>query len=99
MSDVVPIRTAILSVSDKLGIVDLAMGLRRAGVRILSTGGTRTHLQSSGIDVEDVAEYTGFPEMLDGRLKTLHPKIFGGILAKRDNLDHMESIDEYDIDP
>lgn len=98
VSDVVPIRTAILSVSDKLGIVDLAMGLRRAGVRILSTGGTRSHLQSSGIDVEDVAEYTGFPEMLDGRLKTLHPKIFGGILAKRDNLDHMEAIDEYDID-
>lgn len=99
MSDVVPIRTAILSVSDKLGIVDLAMGLRRAGVRILSTGGTRTHLQSSGIDVEDVAEYTGFPELLDGRLKTLHPKIFGGILAKRDELEHMEAIDEYDIDP
>lgn len=98
VSDVVPIRTAILSVSDKLGIVDLAMGLRRAGVRILSTGGTRTHLQSSGIEVDDVAEYTGFPEMLDGRLKTLHPKIFGGILAKRDNLDHMEAIDEYDID-
>ncbi|TVP95157.1 MAG: bifunctional phosphoribosylaminoimidazolecarboxamide formyltransferase/IMP cyclohydrolase PurH [Planctomycetaceae bacterium] len=99
MSDVVPIRTAIISVSDKMGIVDLAMGLRLAGVRILSTGGTRSHLEKSGIEVEDVSEYTGFPEMLDGRLKTLHPRIFGGILAKRDDPDHMETIDEYDIAP
>lgn len=99
VSDVVPIRTAIISVSDKMGIVDLAIGLRMAGVRILSTGGTRSHLEKSGIEVEDVAEYTGFPEMLDGRLKTLHPRIFGGILAKRDDRVHMETIDEYDIDP
>jgi len=99
VSDVVPIRTAIISVSDKMGIVDLAMGLRLAGVRILSTGGTRSHLEKSGIEVEDVSEYTGFPEMLDGRLKTLHPRIFGGILAKRDDPDHMETIDEYDIAP
>ena len=99
MSDVVPIRTAIISVSDKLGIVDLAIGLRLAGVRIISTGGTRTHLEKSGIEVEDISEYTGFPEMLDGRLKTLHPKIFGGILAKRDDRRHMETIDEYDIHP
>jgi len=99
VSNVVPIRTAILSVSDKLGIVDLAMGLRRAGVRILSTGGTRQHLESSGISVEDVSEYTGFPELLDGRLKTLHPRIFGGILAKRDNPEHQEAVEEYDLDP
>lgn len=99
MSNVVPIRTAILSVSDKLGIVDLALGLRRAGVRLLSTGGTRQHLEKSGIEVEDVAQYTGFPEVLDGRLKTLHPKIFGGILAKRDDPEHVETIEEYHIDP
>src|SRR5690606_8903072 len=99
VSNVVPIRTAILSVSDKLGIVDLAMGLRRAGVRILSTGGTRQHHESSGIRVEDVSVYTGFPELLDGRLKTLHPRIFGGILAQRDDPVHQESAEEYDRDP
>lgn len=98
MSNVVPIHTAILSVSDKLGIADLAVGLRRAGVRILSTGGTRRHLEQSGIEVDDVAEYTGFPELLDGRLKTLHPKIFGGILAKRETPQHMEAIHRHDID-
>lgn len=74
------------------------MGLRREGVRILSTGGTRQHLESSGIDVEDVAHYTGFPEMLDGRLKTLHPKIFGGILAKRDQSAHVAAIEEHQMD-
>ncbi|MGI9472264.1 MAG: bifunctional phosphoribosylaminoimidazolecarboxamide formyltransferase/IMP cyclohydrolase [Rubripirellula sp.] len=99
MSDVVPIRTALISVSDKLGLADLAAGLQRAGVRIYSTGGTRRHLEQSGIDVMDVAEYTGFPEMLDGRVKTLHPKIFGGILAVRDREDHMDAIDEHDIVP
>ena len=82
-----------------MGVVDLAQGLQRAGVRILSTGGTRSHLEKSGVEVEDIAEYTDFPEMLDGRLKTLHPRIFGGILAKRDQPEHMETIDEYDIDP
>jgi phosphoribosylaminoimidazolecarboxamide formyltransferase/IMP cyclohydrolase len=95
----VPIRTALISVSDKLGLADLAAGLQRAGVRIYSTGGTRRHLQQSGVDVLDVAEYTGFPEMLDGRVKTLHPKIFGGILAIRDRQDHMDAIGEHDIVP
>ncbi len=99
VSDVVPIRTAIISVSDKLGLADLAAGLQRAGVRIYSTGGTRRHLEESGIEVEDVSSYTGFPEMLDGRLKTLHPKVFGGILAIRDRADHMDAIDEHDIEP
>ncbi|QDT07947.1 Bifunctional purine biosynthesis protein PurH [Rubripirellula lacrimiformis] len=97
--DVVPIRTALISVSDKLGLSDLAAGLQRAGVAIYSTGGTRRHLEQSGIDVMDVAEYTGFPEMLDGRVKTLHPKIFGGILAIRDRDDHMDAIEEHDIIP
>ncbi len=99
MSDIVPIRTALISVSDKLGLADLATGLQRAGVRIYSTGGTRRHLEQSGIAVEDVAEYTGFPEMLDGRVKTLHPKIFGGILAIRDRADHMDAIGEHGIVP
>lgn len=99
VSDVVPIRTALISVSDKLGLADLAAGLQRAGVRIFSTGGTRKHLEQSGIDVMDVAEYTGFPEMLDGRVKTLHPKVFGGILARRDRDDHMDAIEEHDIVP
>lgn len=99
VSDVVPIQTALISVSDKMGLADLAAGLQRAGVRIFSTGGTRKHLEQSGIDVLDVAEYTGFPEMLDGRVKTLHPKIFGGILAIRDRDDHMDAISDHDIEP
>ncbi len=82
-----------------MGLADLAAGLQRAGVRIYSTGGTRKHLEQSGIDVLDVAEYTGFPEMLDGRVKTLHPKIFGGILAIRDRDDHMDAISDHDIEP
>lgn len=98
-SDVAPIRTALISVSDKLGLADLAAGLQRAGVEIYSTGGTRRHLEQSGIEVSDVADYTGFPEMLDGRVKTLHPKIFGGILAIRDRADHMDALDEHDIIP
>lgn len=99
MTDVVPIKSALISVSDKLGLADLAAGLQQAGVTIYSTGGTRRHLEESGIEVLDVAEYTDFPEMLDGRVKTLHPKIFGGILAIRDRDDHMDSIEDHDIVP
>ena len=99
MSDVVPVRNALISVSDKLGLADLAIGLQAAGVRIYSTGGTRRHLEQSGVDVLDVADYTGFPEMLDGRVKTLHPKVFGGILAIRDRDDHIDAINDHDIVP
>ncbi|MEL6895928.1 MAG: bifunctional phosphoribosylaminoimidazolecarboxamide formyltransferase/IMP cyclohydrolase [Planctomycetota bacterium] len=99
MSEAIPIRTALISVSDKMGLADLAAGLHDAGVRILSTGGTRRYLQQCGVPVDDVSGYTGFPEMLDGRVKTLHPKIFGGILAIRDDDDHMAAIDEHQIDP
>ena len=99
MSKVVPVRNALISVSDKLGLADLAAGLTRAGVTIYSTGGTRRHLEQSGIEVLDVAQYTGFPEMLDGRVKTLHPKVFGGLLARRDRADHMEAILEHGIVP
>lgn len=96
---IVPIRTALISVSDKLGLADLGLALHAAGVTILSTGGTRKHLEDAGVPVQDVAGYTGFPEMLDGRVKTLHPKIFGGILARRDTDDHMETIAEHEIQP
>ncbi len=98
MTDIVPIRCAILSVSDKLGITDLAMGLQLAGVELFSTGGTKRHLEESGIRVREVSEYTGFPEMMDGRLKTLHPKIFGGILGKRDVAEHVESMQRYEME-
>ena len=79
---------ALLSVSDKTGIVDFAEGLVRAGYQIISSGGTHAVLQAEGIPVMRVADYTGSPEMLDGRVKTLHPKIHGGILAQRDNSSH-----------
>ena len=77
------IRRALISVSDKSGLAELARVLVQANVEILSTGGTYTALQAAGIAVTEVASYTGFPEMLDGRVKTLHPKIHGGILARR----------------
>lgn len=99
MSEVVPIRTALISVSDKMGLADLAAGLQQSGVQIYSTGGTRRYLEETGVEVLDVAGYTGFPEMLDGRVKTLHPKIFGGILARRDREDHMDAIEEHGIVP
>jgi len=79
---------ALLSVSDKTGIVDLAEGLVRAGYQIISSGGTHAVLQAAGIPVMKVSEYTGSPEILNGRVKTLHPKIHGGILAQRGNPQH-----------
>ena len=79
---------ALLSVSDKTGIVDFAEGLVRAGYQIISSGGTHAVLQAEGIPVMRVSDYTGSPEILDGRVKTLHPKIHGGILAQRDNSSH-----------
>ena len=91
------IRRALISVSDKLGLADFARGLVAAGVEIFSTGGTRKHLQDEGIPVRDVAEYTGFPEMMDGRLKTLHPKVHGGILCRHDNPQDMRSLAEHGI--
>ena len=79
---------ALLSVSDKTGIVDFAEGLIRSGYQIISSGGTHAVLQAEGIPVMRVSDYTGSPEILDGRVKTLHPKIHGGILAQRDNASH-----------
>ena len=84
-----PIRRAIVSVSDKAGVVDLAKALAAQRVEILSTGGTARELKAAGVPVRDVAEHTGFPEMMDGRLKTLHPKVHGGILGRRDLPEHL----------
>ena len=92
-----PIKRALISVSDKLGLAGLARGLTAAGVEIYSTGGTRRHLESEGIQVRDIADYTGFPEMMDGRLKTLHPAVHGGILCRHDNPQDLKSLAEHGI--
>lgn len=91
--------TALLSVSDKTGIVDLAKGLHALGVKLLSTGGTARLLADSGLPVTEVADHTGFPEMLDGRVKTLHPRIHGGLLARRDLPEHVAALNEHGIAP
>lgn len=92
-----PLTTALLSVSDKTGIVEFARGLVAQGVTLLSTGGTAALLKQEGIAVRDVSDYTGFPEMMDGRIKTLHPKVHGGILARRDNAQDQASMDKHGI--
>ena len=92
------IQTALLSVSDKTGIVEFAQALAQRGVRLLSTGGTAKLLQASGLNVTEVAEHTGSPEILDGRVKTLHPKIHGGLLARRDDATHLETLEQHQID-
>ena len=93
------IKRALISVSDKRGIVDFARGLKKFNIEILSTGGTAKLLADNGIAVIEVGDYTGFPEMLDGRLKTLHPKIHGGILGRRDLDTHVKAMQEADIPP
>lgn len=96
---IVKIRRALISVSDKTGLAEFGKALAAASVEIFSTGGTRKFLESHGLTVRDVADYTGFPEMMDGRLKTLHPKIFGGILCRHDRHDDMTAIDDFEIVP
>src|SRR5690625_1991047 len=86
--------TALLSVSDKTGLVEFAQGLHQLGVRILSTGGTARLLTEAGIPATEVSDVTQFPEILDGRVKTLHPSIHGGILAKRDDATHQQTLKE-----
>jgi len=93
------IRRALISVSDKSGIVDFARELKSFGVEIISTGGTAKTLRDAGIEVRDVSDVTGFPEMMDGRVKTLHPKIHGGLLALRDNSDHVAAMETNAIEP
>ncbi len=92
-------KQALLSVSDKTGIVEFARELAALGYHLLSTGGTAKLLEKEGLEVEEVAHYTGFPEMLDGRVKTLHPKIHAGILARRDLPEHVKALEEHGIDP
>ena len=89
---------ALISVSDKTGILELAQALHDLGIGLVSTGGTAKLLAEKGLPVKEVAEVTGFPEMLDGRVKTLHPKVHGGLLARRDVPEHMAALAEHDID-
>jgi phosphoribosylaminoimidazolecarboxamide formyltransferase/IMP cyclohydrolase len=93
------IRRALISVSDKTGIVDFAHELQTFNVAIISTGGTAKLLREAGIDVRDVSDVTGFPEMMDGRVKTLHPRVHGGLLGIRDNPNHQQSMHEHGIEP
>src|SRR5438309_11655890 len=93
------IRRALLSVSDKTGLVDLAQILARLSVKLVSTGGTRKALEGAGLSVQDISEVTGFPEILDGRVKTLHPMVYGGVLALRDKPEHMAAIMKHGIAP
>ncbi|MES2056180.1 MAG: bifunctional phosphoribosylaminoimidazolecarboxamide formyltransferase/IMP cyclohydrolase [Pseudomonadota bacterium] len=93
----IPIRRALLSVSDKTGIIDLGQALVRHGVELVSTGGTAKALREAGLTVRDISDLTGFPEMMDGRVKTLHPKVHGGLLAVRDDAAHVASMAEHDI--
>ncbi len=99
MTDPVPVRRALVSVSDKTGIVDLARALAGQGIEILSTGGTALVLKEAGLAVTDVATVTGFPEMLDGRVKTLHPRVHGGLLADRAKPGHMAALAAHGIAP
>src|SRR5262245_51678901 len=93
------IQRALLSVFDKTGLIPLAEALALAGVELISTGGTAKALREAGLRVTDLSTYTGFPEMLDGRVKTLHPKIHGGFLYLRGNATHEATADEHGIQP
>ena len=93
------INRVIISVSNKSGVLAFARELSKFGVEILSTGGTAKSLREAGLAVKDISEYTGFPEMLDGRVKTLHPKVHGGLLGRRANPEHVSKMKEYQIDP
>lgn len=99
MTDILPVRRALLSVSDKSGLVPFAQALVAQGAELLSTGGTASALREAGLPVIDVSDHTGFPEMMDGRVKTLHPKVHGGLLALRDNADHRAAMEAHDIGP
>src|SRR5690349_8962008 len=95
----VRIQRALLTVSDKRGLVEFAKGLTDLGIEIVSTGGTARELSDAGIDSRPVEDYTGFPEILDGRVKTLNPRIYAGVLAVRDNPEHVATLNEHRIEP
>lgn len=97
MTDLYPIRRALISVSDKTGLIELGQALTARGVELLSTGGSAKAMRDAGLAVKDVSEVTGFPEMMDGRVKTLHPIVHGGLLALRDNDGHVAAMDEHGI--
>ncbi len=99
MTDLVPVRRALISLSDKGGLEELVAGLTSRGVEIVSTGGTAAKLRELGVQVRDISDLTGFPEMMDGRVKTLHPKVHGGLLGARDNPEHAAAMNEHGIDP
>ncbi len=97
--DLRPVRRALLSVTDKTGLVEFAQALAGHGVELVSTGGTAKALRDAGLAVKDISELTGFPEMLDGRVKTLHPKVHGGILHMRGNAEHVAAVESHGIEP
>ena len=99
MTDVVPVRRALISLSDKAGLEELASGLARHKVELVSTGGTAARIRELGHPVRDISDLTGFPEMMDGRVKTLHPKVHGGLLGVRDNPEHASAMDAHGIAP
>ena len=99
MTDLVPVRRALISLSDKSGLAELAAGLARHGVEIVSTGGTAAKLRENDAEVRDIGDLTGFPEMMDGRVKTLHPKVHGGLLGVRDNPEHAAAMQQHGIAP
>ncbi|MEM9844131.1 MAG: bifunctional phosphoribosylaminoimidazolecarboxamide formyltransferase/IMP cyclohydrolase [Pseudomonadota bacterium] len=97
MTDLIPVRRALISVSDKTGLIGLARFLSGHGVELISTGGTAAALKEAGLDVADVADITGFPEIMDGRVKTLHPMVHGGLLARRDKQAHLDAMNTHGI--
>src|SRR5438552_5624518 len=98
--DLIPVRHALLSVSDRTGLAEFAGALHgEFHVQLISTGGTARFLRDHKLPVTDVSEVTGFPEMMDGRIKTLHPKIHGGLLARRDNDEHLSAMSAHSIEP
>ena len=99
MTSTPKIARALISVSDKTGLMELAKQLAAQGIEILSTGGSAEKLRQAGIKVIEVGDYTGFPEMMDGRVKTLHPKIHGGLLQRRDLKTHQDAAKKHDIPP
>src|SRR5215217_3935855 len=99
MPDLRRITRALLSVSDKSGLIEFARALSDHGIELVSTGGTAKTLAAAGLKVRDVSELTGFPEMMDGRVKTLHPKVHGALLAIRDNPDHVAAMKQHGIEP